>query len=382
MPPAPALLDPGLLSYWGELSVGQRRSLLRLPKKDLFARVRALFCSGCFALVQLVYDELVAYAATQAAAAARNGTTPSPHPAAPTASCPVCAVGHACFTGLTVCSDGSVTLTDDLLSAQPFGRFEQAREWDARREAYFSCAEVCGGGWFKRPGVNKCKLHTGPVSLDELLNYWDVLPAARRDALLTLEEETFLGELDVSMKLQLRICKECRSNVTRAFKELKPGRDATAAAAATAGAAGAAGQPPAAAGAPAPPAGLFLCDAHELRAGEGRVRVDGPGDVAFFERAEEVQEQKVRPRHAARPLQASLVPNCRLLHQQPPVLVRFRPAASSHLAAASRSLARPQAFDPASGDSDSPETIRHAETPELAREALQDAALLIFKAQV
>lgn len=41
-----------------------------------------------------------------------------------------------------------------------------------------------------------------------------------------------------------------------------------------------------------------------------------------------------------------------------------------------------QAFDASAGDQDSPETIRHAETPELAREALQDSALLIFKAQV
>lgn len=70
------------------------------------------------------------------------------------------------------------------------------------------------------------------------------------------------------------MCYFRRSNVTRAFKELKPGRDAS-------------GQPTA-------PGGLPLCEGHELRAGEGRVRVEGPGEACLFEKAEEVQEQKVR----------------------------------------------------------------------------------------
>lgn len=53
----------------------------------------------------------------------------------------------------------------------------------------------------------------------------------------------------------------------------------------------------------------------------------------------------------------------------------------------SSAVARPcislQTFDPSTGnDTDNPDTIRHAETPELAREALQDSALLIFKSQV
>ncbi|GFR44722.1 hypothetical protein Agub_g6046, partial [Astrephomene gubernaculifera] len=304
VPHAPKCLDPGLHSFWSSLSLQQRRQLLRLPKKELFARVRSLYCSGCFSLVQLQYDELCAYVASQLAAA-RNGASGPPQ-------CAICAAGHACFAGLSVLEDGAVTLTDELLGAHPFGLFEQARMWELDREQHFVSGEVCGSGWCKRPGVNKCKLHTGPVAPDDLLAYWSTLPGPRREALMTLDEDTFLGELDVSMKLQLRICKECRSNVTRAFKELKPGRDAS-------------GQPSAV-------SGLVLCEGHELRAGEGRVRVEGPGEACLFEKAEEVQEQK--------------------------------------------------AFDAAAGDQDSPETIRHAETPELAREALQDSALLIFKAQV
>lgn len=267
VPHAPACLDPGLHSFWCSLSLQQRRQLLRLPKKDLFARVRSLYCSGCFSLVQLQYDELCAYVASQMAAGRNGGCSGPPQ-------CAICAAGHACFAGLSVSEDGAVTLTDDLLAAHPFGRFDQARTWDQSREQHFSCGEVCGSGWCKRPGVNKCKLHTGPVSPDDLLSYWSTLPEPRREALMTLDEETFLGELDVSMKLQLRICKECRSNVTRAFKELKPGRDAV-------------GQANAA-------TGLVLCEGHELRAGEGRVRVEGPGEACLFEKAEEVQEQKVR----------------------------------------------------------------------------------------
>lgn len=42
-----------------------------------------------------------------------------------------------------------------------------------------------------------------------------------------------------------------------------------------------------------------------------------------------------------------------------------------------------QAVEPdAEDDYDSPERIRHAETPELAREALIDSVVLIFKSQV
>lgn len=291
VPQAPKCLDPGLQSYWCSLSLQQRRQMLRLSKKDLFTRVRSLYCSGCFALVQLQYEDLCTYVADQAAAAsaAKNGSSSL---SGGQRSCAICASGHACFSGLWVLEDGSVTLTDDLLSAHPFGRFEQARDWDLEREQHFSSAEVCGSGWCKRPGVNKCKLHTGPVAPDELLAYWATLPQQRREALMTLDEETFLGELDVSMKLQLRICKECRSNVTRAFKELKPGRDAAATTVAAGAAAPAAnGAPPAP---PPGPTGLLLCDRHELRASDGRVRVEGPGEACLFEKAEEVQEQKVR----------------------------------------------------------------------------------------
>lgn len=202
VPHVPGYLDPGLHSYWLGLSLQQRRQLLRLPKKELFARIRALYCSGCFSLVQLQYDELCQYVNNQVAVARNSGTGP--------AQCPICVAGHACFAGLAVLDDGAVTFTDELLSEHPFNRFEQARLWDLEREHHFSCGEVCGSGWCKRPGVNKCKLHTGPVAPDELLAYWATLPGPRREALMTLDEETFLGELDVSMKLQLRICKECR----------------------------------------------------------------------------------------------------------------------------------------------------------------------------
>ncbi len=86
-----------------------------------------------------------------------------------------------------------------------------------------------------------------------------------------LWREQWVGQL---VEYRCVLCYCCRSNVTRAFKELKPGRDAS-------------GQPTA-------PGGLPLCEGHELRAGEGRVRVEGPGEACLFEKAEEVQEQKVR----------------------------------------------------------------------------------------
>lgn len=56
------------------------------------------------------------------------------------------------------------------------------------------------------------------MPVEALLEYFKELPEEHRSALLTLREEDFAAELDAHLKYQLRICRDCRSNVTRAYR--------------------------------------------------------------------------------------------------------------------------------------------------------------------
>ena len=117
-----------------------------------------------------------------------------------------------------------------------------------------------------------------------------------------MREEDFVAELDAHMKYQLKvpahieqilqhrgvffvhlqpsaerlalqICKDCRCNVMRAYKDLKPcARDQKA------------GEQPAT---------LEICAGHSLSVVEGLVCVDGKATTEFFEQAEEVEECNV-----------------------------------------------------------------------------------------
>lgn len=56
------------------------------------------------------------------------------------------------------------------------------------------------------------------VPVEALMEYWTNLPEEHRTALFQLRDEDFAAELDAHLKYQLRICKDCRGNVTRAFR--------------------------------------------------------------------------------------------------------------------------------------------------------------------
>ena len=71
-----------------------------------------------------------------------------------------------------------------------------------------------------RDTLLRCALHSSPVPVEALLEYFKELPEDHRAALLTLREEDFAAELDAHLKYQLRICRDCRSNVTRAYRYL------------------------------------------------------------------------------------------------------------------------------------------------------------------
>lgn len=242
----------GLRDFWSGLSLADRRRLLRVDKKALFQRIRSQYCSRCFGLFAMRYDELRGSAALD---------------------CPAC---MEFYSGLVV-HEGQLTLEERLVHTDPgpFAAFAEAHARERERELQFMTGDICGSGWQKRPGVTMCALHTSPVPIEAIAEYWHGLPEDHQTALFRLREEDFCAELDAHLKYQLRICRDCRGNVLRAFKELKPLKKGAG---------------------PGEPAQLEVCEGHRLSVAEGLVSVEGTGNATtFFERAEEVEEQKVLP---------------------------------------------------------------------------------------
>ena len=86
----------------------------------------------------------------------------------------------------------------------------------------------------------------------------------------------------------LQICKDCRCNVMRAYKDLKPcARDQKAGEQSLA---------------------LEICTGHKLTVNDGLVCVDGKATTEFFEQAEEVEDCNVSKVHVhQRPTSISLL---------------------------------------------------------------------------
>lgn len=108
------------------------------------------------------------------------------------------------------------------------------------------------------------------------MEYWRNLPSDHRSTLFSMREEDFVAELDAQLKYHLRICRDCRSNVLRALKELKPGRSEG--------------------GSAVKGSALPLCSGHGLRLSDGMVvveRVKAAHQTAFFERAIELSDGQV-----------------------------------------------------------------------------------------
>ncbi|KAK9810021.1 hypothetical protein WJX72_003525 [[Myrmecia] bisecta] len=300
----PAQVDAELAAFWEQLDLPARRALLQVDRQALFKTIRAQYCSRCFGLFVMRYGELASLHCSGEGAAL---------------DCPACAEFYA---GLVVLESGAVALSDELLRTQPFAAFEEARLRERERELQFMTGNICGSGWQKKSHQTMCNLHTSPVPYEALTEYWASLPPEHRSTLFSMRDEDFVSELDAHMKYHLKICKDCRCNVMRAFKELKPLRSDP-------------GHNKDVKGDLREGLSLEVCEGHRLTIMDGLVCVDGEaaGAAAFFERAEEVEECK--------------------------------------------------AVDPDMDDDyNNPDRVRHAETPELAREALIDSVVLIFKSQV
>ena len=248
-----ALLDeqqpasPETRAFWDTLTYDERQQLLQVAKKALFRKIRASYCSRCYGLFALRYEELA------------NGST---------GDCPAC---QEYYAGLTVIENGALSLDPSVLRSQPFTTFTEAKARERERELQFMTGDICGSGWHKSKGQTVCTLHTSPVPVEALLEYWTNLPDEHRSTLFSMREEDFVAELDAHMKYHLKICRDCRSNVVRAYKDLKPlAKDKASA-----------------------EEQLELCAEHVLSVADGCVSVHGVGSAEFFERAEEVEDFKV-----------------------------------------------------------------------------------------
>lgn len=105
--------DPALMDYWASLPYDQRRKLMRVSKKDLFQRIRSSYCSGCYGLFQLRYEELKSCLCSD---------------------CPHC---KASYGGLVVADDGAITLHQQLIQGDPFELFASGHQRERERELLF-----------------------------------------------------------------------------------------------------------------------------------------------------------------------------------------------------------------------------------------------------
>ena len=139
------LCTPELMEFWQSLSMQQKRELLTVDKKELFQTIRAKYCSRCFGLFALRWDELK--------------SAPSDNP------CPACS---EYFCSLQVQPDGhTLSLEDSIVQKQPFSTFAEAKRRERERLLQYAGTGIliCGNEWTRSPGNSMCNLHTSNVSL-------------------------------------------------------------------------------------------------------------------------------------------------------------------------------------------------------------------------
>lgn len=126
-------------SFWQKLSLQQRKQLLRVDKRALFQTIRAQYCSRCFGLFVLRFEEL-------------KGSAP--------VECQACATF---YVGLVVENGQTLTLEESILEDHPFKNFADAKARERERELQFMSGGICGNGWTRSAGNTMCNLHTSSV---------------------------------------------------------------------------------------------------------------------------------------------------------------------------------------------------------------------------
>ena len=162
--------DVELCQFWEQLPLEQRRQLLRVDKRELFQSIRAQYCSRCFGLFVLRFEE-GAIPATVVFSPARGACWVPICWARPVhrfeelrgASPVECEACATFYVGLVVENGQTLTLEDSILESQPFRNFAEAKQRERERELQFMTGGICGNGWTRTPGNTMCNLHTSSV---------------------------------------------------------------------------------------------------------------------------------------------------------------------------------------------------------------------------
>ncbi|OWM78977.1 hypothetical protein CDL15_Pgr003148 [Punica granatum] len=235
-----------LQKFWNDLSPQARQDLLKIDKQTLFEQARKnMYCSRCNGLLLEGFLQIVMYGKSfqQEGAIAHISYNIS----APSKSLQdggMC-TSNGCqdeiqdpsvhpWGGLSTTRDGSLTLLDCYIFAKSLKGlqivFDSARVRERERELLYP--DACGGGgrgWISQGiasygrghGMREtCALHTARLSCDTLVDFWSALGEETRQSLLRMKEEDFIERLMYRFDSK-RFCRDCRRNVIREFKELK-----------------------------------------------------------------------------------------------------------------------------------------------------------------
>eukprot|EP00897_Mesotaenium_endlicherianum_P010204 jgi/Mesen1/9211/ME000591S08543 len=255
-----------LQKYWNDLSVEDRRELLRLDKQSLFEQVRKnLYCSRCHGLLVEGFNQITQYGKNLHAGAPGGQANGSPGKingfllggSGPNRT----HIGRYDDTddpavhpwgGLAATKDSMLTVMDCFIKGMPLDVlqhvFECARQREHERELLYP--DACGGGdkgWMVHSSSNNsnsshhnthghnqtagpggrahnpkesCALHTARLSCEALVDFWSALGEETRRSLLRMKEEDFIERLMFRFENK-RFCRDCRRNVLREFKEMK-----------------------------------------------------------------------------------------------------------------------------------------------------------------
>ncbi|XP_073105334.1 uncharacterized protein [Elaeis guineensis] len=227
-----------LQKFWSELPRQARQQLLRIDKHTLFEQARKNpYCSRCNGLLHDGFTQIVMYAKslqqegvgmhlpnkigtskTQSDSELDEVQDPAVHP----------------WGGLAATKDGRLTLLNCFINAKSLETlqnvFDIARIRERERELLYP--DACGGGgrgWISHGMANygrghgigeTCALHTSRLSCDTLVDFWSVLDEETGSSLLRMKEEEFMDRLTFRFESK-RFCRDCRRNVIGEFKELK-----------------------------------------------------------------------------------------------------------------------------------------------------------------
>ncbi|XP_041998393.1 uncharacterized protein LOC121748229 [Salvia splendens] len=231
-----------LQKFWSALSTQARHKLMRIDKQTIFEHARKnMYCPRCNGLLLEVSLQIVMYGKSLQQDVTRhyNGRATNNQ------NCGNLCIDNECqdnmidpsihpWGGLTTAREGTLTLLDCYLHSKSLkglqNVFDSARARERERNLLYP--DACGGGfrrWISQgmTGYGRghgtretCALHTARLSVVTLVDFWSALGEETQQSLLRMKEEDFLERLMYRFDSK-RFCRDCRRNVICEFKELK-----------------------------------------------------------------------------------------------------------------------------------------------------------------